>query len=991
MTVTVEELVIQLSAKTDDVNAKIDRVITNLDGFGKKAEEASKKASDGFSNFGNVIKGVVAGAAFQKFIQHSIQVEQSGIRLQAVLKATGRDAGDTANQISRLANELEGSTLFDAEDIKNASAQLLTFKNVSGEAFERTIRLGTDMAALFDGDVQGSIRMLGKALQDPADGVNMLTRLNVKLSDAQKQVIKDMADAGDVAGAQKIILDALQGSVGGVAEAMHGGLAGAIHDAKESLEQFMEAIADTGVITLFTKVVDTLTIALGGLTAAVTANRIWINYLMGDYEEAAKLGDDLQAAQKKLTAQTTDLIGTTDGATQALTKSTGIKLKDSEATKELTANQLKLNDASAKLAETLHDKVLDNALELQKVGLTPLQQKLAEVDDLVGRNAAAFKNMGKEGKDLVQTIKQQTVQLDALKNAEERAKKEAEEMQKAFDHAFENIQDALADMIVQGDFSFKSLVDIAKKAAAEIASAMIIRPIIGSIGGGLMDIVGLGGTASQLGGGSGGFGSILSGGKSVFDSVSSLISGDSVAGGFGSLNTFGFNNLGTGLPGLAGANTSLSLTGILGSAGIGAGLGGLTSMLTGGNSVGGSIGGGIGGLAGNFLFPGIGGIVGGALGGLVGGMFGGGKPHPASEFSTNFDSLGGLVGSNVASKHSGKEAGQAALNQVSTIAQAFGAMGIDLSGVSVRGGNAMVRGGDYYEVAGQKQISFNSGDAASADKALKELIVQLGSVAKITNDDVNEAFKNLQTEGKSATDVLNELATAAARPALKKALEDQLQLDILKITDPVAARVKEVNAQFDDLLTRATELGADITLVEKLRQLTLGQINGAAKAMEDAAKEAGRMAEKFAAVADQLADTLNDIFFSEDSIFSPQQQYAAAKAQFDNIAGAAQGGDLSAMQQLSDAFRTFISESREVNASGVNYSNDFTYGTSVLQNVMNMAASKAMAYGTQSGVAGAGQTDLSGISAAINALAKSQTQTNAIIKTMAENSGRRTA
>ena len=55
MALTVEELVIQLSAKTDNVTAQLSKVNAQLDQVGTHAQKASSQASAGFRGFGGVL------------------------------------------------------------------------------------------------------------------------------------------------------------------------------------------------------------------------------------------------------------------------------------------------------------------------------------------------------------------------------------------------------------------------------------------------------------------------------------------------------------------------------------------------------------------------------------------------------------------------------------------------------------------------------------------------------------------------------------------------------------------------------------------------------------------------------------------------------------------------------------------------------------------------------------------------------------------------
>ena len=95
-----------------------------------------------------------------------------------------------------------------------ASAEnlLLTFTNVRNEAgkgndiFNQTVRLGTDMSVALGVDAKAAAMQLGKALNDPINGVTRLTRAGVTFTEQQKKQIKALQESGDILGAQKVIL-----------------------------------------------------------------------------------------------------------------------------------------------------------------------------------------------------------------------------------------------------------------------------------------------------------------------------------------------------------------------------------------------------------------------------------------------------------------------------------------------------------------------------------------------------------------------------------------------------------------------------------------------------------------------------------------------------------------------------------------------------------------------------------------------------------------
>ncbi|MCP4307791.1 MAG: hypothetical protein GY788_23540 [bacterium] len=179
--------------------------------------------------------------AFQKFETQQLVTEQ-------VIRATGGAAGKTAEDLEALAQSIGFGTLASVQEVRAASAQLLTFRSISGETFDRTLRLSQDLATLGFGTLKTSAVQLGKALEDPATGMTALRRVGVSFSEAQKQVIMDLFETGRVAEAQEKILDALEQQVGGSGAASGQGLAGAYDSLSEAtgilLERWGSQIAE---------------------------------------------------------------------------------------------------------------------------------------------------------------------------------------------------------------------------------------------------------------------------------------------------------------------------------------------------------------------------------------------------------------------------------------------------------------------------------------------------------------------------------------------------------------------------------------------------------------------------------------------------------------------------------------------------------------------------------------------------------------------------
>lgn len=196
--------------------------------------------------------------------------EDAQARLNTVLKSTGGIAGVTAQMANELATSLGQVTRFEDDTVLASEALLLTFTNIGKDVFPQAIIAATDMATVLKTDLDTSIRQLGRALNDPIQGMSALTRMGVQFSEEQKKVITALVESGNVAGAQAIILEQLRIKFGGAAEAAGATFAGQLTIAKNNIGNLKEAIglqlipALTGLIGEFNSFVTTVTPAISG-------------------------------------------------------------------------------------------------------------------------------------------------------------------------------------------------------------------------------------------------------------------------------------------------------------------------------------------------------------------------------------------------------------------------------------------------------------------------------------------------------------------------------------------------------------------------------------------------------------------------------------------------------------------------------------------------------------------------------------------------------
>lgn len=238
MSTNVGSIHYDLSINTSDFDSKASKLGASLSSLGKKMAVGVGVAGAALTAF-----GVSSVKSFQ-------ESENAAAQLNAVLKSTKGVAGVTADQADKLATQLQKVTRFSDEVVLSGENMLLTFTNIGKDIFPQATETMLDMSQALGQDVKTSAIQLGKALQDPINGVTALRRVGVNFSDAQQEVIKKLVESGKAAEAQKLILQELQVEFGGSARAAGETFAGKMDILKNSFDNVKESIGKTLVNAL---------------------------------------------------------------------------------------------------------------------------------------------------------------------------------------------------------------------------------------------------------------------------------------------------------------------------------------------------------------------------------------------------------------------------------------------------------------------------------------------------------------------------------------------------------------------------------------------------------------------------------------------------------------------------------------------------------------------------------------------------------------------
>lgn len=231
---TLENLVIEIGANTREFLAGLKEVGDSTKDLGERLKSIGVVAAAAFAGYTAAIMGSVY--AYR-------EEEKIGLEVQAILQSTGGVAGVTAKAIDELAESLAKSTTFSKGQIERGEELLLTFTRIGKDIFPAATQATLDLAQRMGGDTSQAAQALGRALEDPTQGLSRLARSGVLFTEQQKSQIETMYLSGNVAQAQALILKQVESSLDHMAQAAAGGT-GALSVMKNQMEELAAKVGE---------------------------------------------------------------------------------------------------------------------------------------------------------------------------------------------------------------------------------------------------------------------------------------------------------------------------------------------------------------------------------------------------------------------------------------------------------------------------------------------------------------------------------------------------------------------------------------------------------------------------------------------------------------------------------------------------------------------------------------------------------------------------
>ena len=397
------------------IDTKIDssKLKPSLDSMQSNIKSAISSINKTFATMRDIMQGPVAALgmlkkAFTNIINLSNEMEDAWAKqadaeaiLNSTLKATGANSWTSADQIKKMASEFQALTRYSDETTIAMQNVLLGFKNIKGDNFKEASLQIINMATVMKMDLASAAQAVGKALDDPIEGINSLTRQGFRFSDQQKEMLKSMVETGDIAKAQKIILDELATTYGGAAEAsaktadgIKVKLKNAIGDSNEQIGRYIsESLIPTR--SAFTKIAEAITVALTKVneyreatkadkkgTATLEQRLLILNKEKQGYVDLLKqYGLTAESAKKasndiaRSAASEIELIDKRIAGIIKVQQLQSMATREAEKEAEELAKKQKKEDEAAQRRSEIYEKIIET-LDKEKTAYQVLQEQI---------------------------------------------------------------------------------------------------------------------------------------------------------------------------------------------------------------------------------------------------------------------------------------------------------------------------------------------------------------------------------------------------------------------------------------------------------------------------------------------------------------------------------------------------------------------------------------------------------------------------------------
>lgn len=320
-------LSIDVVAEIGGFAAGLDKSERQTEKWRKKVEKEAKLA--GASLAAGLATGLAGLSAVGLLIaRNSMAAEREVAQLDAIIRSTGGAAGYTRQQLLDMADVLSSKSTFSGGEIVEAQTRLLSYSGILGTNIPRAMQTIIDQSARLGISVSQSAETIGRALESPGKAAAALAQqgFGAAFTKEVRGTIDELVKAGKEGEAQVMILEILEESYGGAAQAARDTFSGALKALRNTLDDVTTGkdgslVGATAAVNSF---IDTLNDPQ--VKAGFDAMIVGLGAILSDFSVYLKDGAEVRSLTESIAdsfRQISDLGGIFSGAIDGLDRVRG--------------------------------------------------------------------------------------------------------------------------------------------------------------------------------------------------------------------------------------------------------------------------------------------------------------------------------------------------------------------------------------------------------------------------------------------------------------------------------------------------------------------------------------------------------------------------------------------------------------------------------------------------------------------------------------------
>ena len=206
----------------------MERSLGNIDRRGRRADRTLRSMGRTVLRLGAAYLGLRAAVGVIRSIVGATEEQSQAVaQMERGLRNLRGTTALTSAGLQEHAAGLQQVTTTGDEAIIRLQALLLTFRQIDDSNFNRVVEASLDLAAAIGQAPRDAALQLGKALEDPVQGLTALRRSGTVFSQEQTAVIRQLAETNRLAEAQGLILAEVERQYRGAARAQRETVGGA--------------------------------------------------------------------------------------------------------------------------------------------------------------------------------------------------------------------------------------------------------------------------------------------------------------------------------------------------------------------------------------------------------------------------------------------------------------------------------------------------------------------------------------------------------------------------------------------------------------------------------------------------------------------------------------------------------------------------------------------------------------------------------------------